>query len=311
MKAAVLGTGFGAYHVELYSKMPQIDSIVVWGRNEEKLRDLQNKHHVETTMDMDRIWNDGKIELVDICLPNHLHKETACKALHAGKHVFIETPVAESLADAETILETAEQCGRRAFVDLFVRFEYAYQYLYQVIKENKYGRLKELQVKRETPPWWGNLDSAHIGLNLMIHDMDFVIRCMGEAKHISVNGIDVRKEQSLVTACLQYEDSCAYVRGASAMPGAYPFSVGYEAVMENAVIRFYEDGCADGRTDTKLELFLAHERTEIPLPQTDCYQAALSHVIQCLKEDAASCLAIEEAVRTLKAVLTMNQAMEK
>ena len=81
--------------------------------------------------------------------------------------------------------------------------------------------------------------------------------------------------------------------------------------MENAVIRFYEDGCADGRTDTKLELFLAHERTEIPLPQTDCYQAALSHVIQCLKEDAASCLAIEEAIRTLKAVLTMNQAMEK
>ncbi|MDE7311103.1 MAG: Gfo/Idh/MocA family oxidoreductase [Eubacterium sp.] len=309
MKVAVLGTGFGAYHAQLYAKMPDIDSVAVWGRNKEKLQELQDKFQVEITTEMDTVWQDDNIALVDICLPNHLHKEMALKALHAGKHVFIETPVTESLADAEGILHAAGQCGRRVFADLFLRFEYPYQYLYQAIKENTYGRLKELQVKRESPPWWGNLDSTHIGLNFMIHDLDFVTRCMGEAENLSVNRIDVRKEQSLVTACLQYKDAAAYVRGASAMPRAYPFSVGYEAVLEHAVIRYYEDGYADGRTETKLELFLDDEKMEIPLPQSDCYQSAIEHVVQCLKDGKPSCLSIEEAIRTLRAVLSMNQML--
>lgn len=38
MRVAVLGTGFGAHHVELYTKMPDIDKIIVWGRNETKLK---------------------------------------------------------------------------------------------------------------------------------------------------------------------------------------------------------------------------------------------------------------------------------
>ena len=181
MKIAVLGTGFGAYHTELYAKMEEVERITVWGRKEEKLRKLQEKFPVRTTTDMEEIWNDDTIDLVDICLPNHLHRETAVKALHAGKHVFIETPAAQSPEDAEAIQKTARQYNRRAFVNLFLRFEYPYEYLWQIVRDNRLGKLKELQVKRQTPPWWGNLDSAHIGLNLMIHDMDFVTRLRNAA----------------------------------------------------------------------------------------------------------------------------------
>lgn len=309
MKVAVLGTGFGAYHVELYAKMEDVEKIVVWGRNEEKRKELKEKFHVEITDDMEVIWNDSTIDLVDICLPNHLHKEAAIKALCAGKDVFIETPVAESLEDAEAIFRTAERYGRRAFVDLFLRFEYPYEYLYHIIKDNKLGALRELRVKRETPPWWGNLDSEHIGLNLMIHDMDFVTRLLGEPEGISVSSIDVRKEQSTVSACLQYEDACAFVRGASAMPQAYPFSVGYEAILERGTVRYYEDGYSNGSTDTKLELFCDEKREEIPLQQENCYENAIKHVVRCIREHQESCLDIKEAIRTLKTVLEMNQKL--
>lgn len=311
MKVAVLGTGFGAYHAELYAKRADVEKIIVWGRNEEKLDKLQKKFHVEITNEMEEIWSNSEIDMVDICLPNYLHKEMAIKALRSGKHVFIETPVTEDLEDAETILAAAEQYGKRVFVDLFLRFEYAYQYLYNIVKSYKYGQLMELQVKRETPPWWGNLDSEHIGLNLMMHDMDFVVRVMGEPDDILANKIDVREQQSLVTACLTYKDSAAFIRGASAMPGTYPFSVGYEAFFEYATVRYYEDGYADGQTKTKLELFCDENKEEIPLQQMDCYEAAIEHVLQCLKEEQISCLDIEEAIHTLKAVMLMNQKLEK
>ena len=309
MKIAVLGTGFGAYHTELYAKMKEAECVTVWGRREEKLRELREKFHVRTTTDMEEIWNDNTIDLVDICLPNHLHRETAVRALHAGKHVFIETPVAESAEDAEAIMDAARQYNLRAFVNLFLRFEYPYEYLWEVVRDNRLGKLKELQVKRQTPPWWGNLDSAHIGLNLMIHDMDFVTRLLGEADSLSACCLDVRKQQSVVTACLRYRDSRALIRGASAMPQAYPFSVGYEALLECVVIRYYEDGYSDGSVDTKLELFRDKKREKIPLPQSNCYEKALRHVLQCIREDQPSCLDIAEAVRTLRAALNLNREL--
>lgn len=311
MKVAVLGTGFGAYHVELYAKRNEVEEIIVWGRKEEKLKELKEKFHVGTTDNMEAVWSDRTIDLVDICLPNHLHKETALKALRAGKHVFIETPVAESLEDAEAILKTAEQYGRRVFVDLFLRFEYPYEYLYQLVKAGKAGAVKELQIKRETPPWWGNLDSGHIGINLMMHDMDFVTRLLGEPDHIFASSIDVREQQSVVTAALSYKGCSALVRGVSAMPQTYPFSVGYEAVLEHGTVRYYEDGYADGTTHTKLELFCEDKKEEIPLPQVNCYEAAVGHVLQCIKENQASCLDIREAICTLRTVLRMNQMLEK
>lgn len=309
MKIAVLGTGFGAYHAELYAKMEEAEHIIVWGRNQEKLRQLKEKLPVRITTDLEEIWNDDSIELVDVCLPNHLHRETAVKALHAGKHVFIETPVAESLEDAEAILKTAREYNRRAFVDLFLRFEYPYEYLYRIVKDNKLGMLRDLQVKRKTPPWWGNLDTDHIGLNLMIHDMDFVTRLLGEADGIFADHTDVREHQSIVTACLKYKDCLALVQGASAMPQAYPFCVGFEAVFESGVIRYYEDGYSDGLTDTKLELFCDQKREEIPLQQTNCYDNALRHVLQCIKDGQPSCLDITEAIISLRAVLNMNREL--
>lgn len=311
MKVAVLGTGFGAYHVELYAKMEAVDEIVVWGRNEGKLKELQEKFHARITNDMAEIWNDDQVELVDICLPNHLHKEIAVKVLQSGKNVYIETPVTETLEDAEAILKTAEQHGKRVFVDLFLRFEYPYEYLYHIVKDNKLGELKELQVKRETPPWWGNLDSEHIGLNLMIHDIDFVTRLLGEPDSIFASNIDVREQQSIVEAYLKYKGCSALVRGASAMPQAYPFVVGYEAIFERGVVRYYEDGYSDNSVNTKLELFCDDKREEISLQQIDCYEAAIRHVLQCIEDNQASCLDIKEAILTLRTVLNMNQSLGK
>lgn len=76
------------------------------------------------------------------------------------------------------------------------------------------------------------------------------------------------------------------------------------------MIRYYEDGYSDGQTNTALELFCNEKKEEIPLLQSDCYEAVLKHVLQCLKSGQASCLDIKEAFLTLKTVLNMNQALE-
>ena len=103
---------------------------------------MQHKFSIEVATEIEAIWSDCKIDLVDVCLPNHLHKDNAIKALHAGKHVFIEALVAETLEDAQTILNAAEQSNKRVFVDLFLCFEFAYEYLSQLVSDKTFGNLE-------------------------------------------------------------------------------------------------------------------------------------------------------------------------
>ena len=59
----------------------------------------------------------------------------------------------------------------------------------------------------------------------------------------------------MVTAEFIYEDCFATVHAFSAMPQTAPFIVGCEAVFEKGFVMYFEDGYADGKLETKLEIF--------------------------------------------------------
>ena len=53
------------------------------------------------------------IDIVDICTPGHLHAEIALAALAAGKHVLVEKPLANTLAEAEAMVAAADAAAQR------------------------------------------------------------------------------------------------------------------------------------------------------------------------------------------------------
>lgn len=245
MNIGILGTGFGAYHASIYSKMNSVDSIKIWGRNKEKLQKLKEDLNVEITTDIDEIINDKNIDLVDICLPCFLHKEYAEKAMAAGKDVFCETPTALCIEDAEAIKEAAERYHKKCFVDMFILFEEAYKYLHKLITENTLGTLKALYVKRETPHLWGDLSLDKISPNLMIHECDFVTYLLGYANEITALGVNSKEGESRISALLDYKDTAVTIQSSSLMPFSHAFTTGYEAIFENGSVKYRYDGYAD------------------------------------------------------------------
>ncbi|HKM35550.1 MAG TPA: Gfo/Idh/MocA family oxidoreductase [Lachnospiraceae bacterium] len=309
MKVAVLGTGFGAEHAQIYERQTNVEQVIVWGRNPEKLEKLKNDGKVCVTTNMEDIWQDDSIDLVDVCLPNHLHREMAIKAMESGKNVYIETPIAETMEDAKQILATAQKTGKKAFVNLFMRFEYPYDYLYQVKQKRELGELKALYVKRDTPPWWGNLDPHEIGIQLMIHDVDFICRMLGAPDEIKTSFVQVRKNESIVSALMQYQNAYAQIQASSAMPGAHPFSLGYEAIFEKGTLRFYEDGYENNRTETKLSLFTANDRIVVPIQDSYGNEDEIKHVLACCEQNLPIQNSAFDAALALETVLRMNESM--
>ncbi|MFD9998967.1 Gfo/Idh/MocA family protein [[Kitasatospora] papulosa] len=105
------------------------------------------------------------VQLVDICTPGDSHAEIAIAALEAGKHVLCEKPLANTVAEAEAMVQAAERAAARGQVAI-VGFNYrkvpALTHARAMIEEGRLGRLRHVRatylqdwlVDPESPLTW-------------------------------------------------------------------------------------------------------------------------------------------------------------
>lgn len=310
MKVGILGTGFGAHHAGIYKNQPFIESVTIFGRNEEKLKKINSDLGIKTTSNINDILSDPSIDLIDVCLPNNLHCEYILKALENGKNVFCETKICEDITEAEAIKKAEITYGKKVFVNLFIKFYPEYRFIFEAINKNTYGKIKAIQVIRETAPIWGDLGFNTIVTNLMIHDMDFITWILGIPNKISAIGSSSNSSESCVKALLTYNDVIVELSGSSMMPKTYPFTVGYHAVFENGVIEFCEQFSDDGSQKKLLE-YTANGKRSIALDSKNPYEESIKHVIDCCKNNSKTILSVESATDSLKLALEIkNRIME-
>ena len=95
---SILGAGFmGQAHTSNYQALgDRVRVSTVCGRDPERARKLAEQTGAEATDDLDAAIDSA--DVVDICLPTPLHREAAERAFAAGKHVFLEKPMAVTVA---------------------------------------------------------------------------------------------------------------------------------------------------------------------------------------------------------------------
>jgi predicted dehydrogenase len=110
IKSAVIGTGFmGRVHVEAIRRLGNVEVVAVAGASDERARDFGQSVSIERTSgDYRKMLEDKEIEAVHILTPNSMHLPMTKAALEAGKHVLCEKPLAMSSAEAQQMLDLAE-----------------------------------------------------------------------------------------------------------------------------------------------------------------------------------------------------------
>jgi UDP-N-acetylglucosamine 3-dehydrogenase len=123
INVAILGAGFmGAAHATNYRALEgSVRVKTVASRTLERAGRIAETVGAEATTDLDAAIRDPEVDAVDICLPTPLHRDAAERAFAAGKHVFLEKPIALTPEDADTIIRAAEQSGRLFMVGLVLR----------------------------------------------------------------------------------------------------------------------------------------------------------------------------------------------
>ena len=102
IRVAILGAGIGAEHLAGYRALPDRFRVAAFcDLDTTRASAVVGKDDtVRILSDMAEVLVDNQIDLVDVCLPPHLHAEVAIAAMDAGKHVICEKPLARSLGEA-------------------------------------------------------------------------------------------------------------------------------------------------------------------------------------------------------------------
>ena len=132
LRVAMIGSGFmGAAHSQGWRTAPRFfdlpaepEMAVIVGRDAERTEAARQKFGwTAAETDWRQVIDDPAIDIVDICTPGDSHVDIAIAALDAGKHVLCEKPLANSVDEAERMVDAAERAAARGIRSM-VGFSY-------------------------------------------------------------------------------------------------------------------------------------------------------------------------------------------
>jgi predicted dehydrogenase len=305
LRIGLAGIGFmGWIHYLAYQQAKGVKLAAVCTRDERKLggdwRGIQGNfgppgEKVDLTgvakyVDLDRLFADPSIDLVDLCLPPHLHAEASIAALRAGKHVFVEKPMALTTAECDRMAKAADKAGKQILVGHVLPLLPEYCVAREFARSGKYGKLLGGHFQRviSDPLWLKDFfDPAKVGgplVDLHVHDAHFIRLLFGMPTAVTSQG---RMRGNVVEYCVsqfQFADRNLVVSSTSGIINQQgrPFTHGFEIHFEKATLTFDLAVLAGGKLQiTPLTLFDSKgQATEPKLPPGDPMLAAFDAEIK-------------------------------
>jgi len=146
IKVALAGAGaFGTKHLDAIRLIDGVDVVSVVGRELAKTKEIAARYGIgHVTDDLADSLALPEVDAVILCTPTQMHAAQAIACLKAGKHVQVEIPLADSLADAVAHLQM--QTGKVAMVGHTRRFNPSHQWLHEKIVAREFA-LQQMDVQ--------------------------------------------------------------------------------------------------------------------------------------------------------------------
>ena len=185
----IIGLGwFGEVHAEALSAMPGLELSALCTRRPQRLAEVADRFGVaKRYTDYRQLLADPDIDVVGITTHIQDHRDIAIDALRSGKHVFLEKPMAPTVADCDQILAAAATASGHFMVGHICRFDPRVALAKQAIDEGQIGQIISMHARRNLSVRIGRLvlDSISALMGDGIHDGDLML-WFSQAKPISI-----------------------------------------------------------------------------------------------------------------------------
>lgn len=203
LKVGVLGAGhLGKIHLRLLNQSDKYELVGFYDPNTDNARLVASEFGYTLFDSIDDLIE--AVEVVDIVTPTLSHFECAKKAIEAGKHVFLEKPITNTVEEAEELLILLKKYGVKGQVGHVERFNPAFRAVLPKIETPMFietHRLAEFNPRGTDVP---------VVLDLMIHDLDIILSVVrSPIKHVSASGVSILSESpDIANARIEFENGC-------------------------------------------------------------------------------------------------------
>jgi UDP-N-acetylglucosamine 3-dehydrogenase len=155
VRYAVIGLGwFGEKHCEAIAGIPSAELYALCTRNPARLQEVADRFGVKHTYtDYNELLANREVDAVSIVTMWDQHTAPTLAALQAGKHVFLEKPMASTLEDCQAIVAAAHAAPGKFMVGHICRFNPRYAAAKTAIDEGRIGKIVSMYARRNLPRW--------------------------------------------------------------------------------------------------------------------------------------------------------------
>jgi predicted dehydrogenase len=237
INVAIIGTGWcGGIRAVASAASPWVNELHIAETREDRLKEVAAlTNPVTATADYRVLLKDPSIDAVMISTtPEPTHYPIAKESMLAGKHVFLEKPIALELSEADELIALAKEKNLLFTIGYSQRFNPKFAYVKRSIDDGTIGPPVSALVSRHITRNLGKKIGGRVKLSPAAmeatHDIDFVLWCLAPRKPIRVYAQEVRKimgAQYNVPDCVwivvTMDDGVAFTIGAGwVLPPAYP-----------------------------------------------------------------------------------------
>jgi myo-inositol 2-dehydrogenase / D-chiro-inositol 1-dehydrogenase len=193
IKVGMIGTGFvgDIHHMSFRDWVPDAELVAVSSPNNAD-RFAKERGIPAAYADYHEMLKDKEIDVVDIGIPNYLHRDAVVAAAEAGKHVIIEKPLCLTLEEADEMIGACEKAGVLLLYAEELLFAPKYVRAKKLIEEGAIGEPFLAKQSEEHPgphmPWfWDvNLSGGGVMLDMGCHSIEYTRWVLGRPKVKSV-----------------------------------------------------------------------------------------------------------------------------
>ncbi|MFC1805594.1 Gfo/Idh/MocA family protein [Planctomycetota bacterium] len=324
LRIGLIGGGSVAgVHLAGYARIDEVARVRVAEVNVDAHAALRQQPKVADVVgDWRALLDDPSLDLIDICLPHHLHAQTAIAAFESGKAVICEKPIATTLDDADAMIAAAAAAHRPLYISHNMRFYPHHIRAKELLDEGAIGRPflavinvigNELARMNDPQSWKGTWDKAGGGATIdtgfhatyTLHDF------FGQPA--AVTAVMARH---VVTAPDKADDTAAVI---FEFPGlTATLSITYAATHhpwdERREIHGTEGSLyITDRRPPRLRLVIDGEDTAVPIdefanPFADSIAAALRHFVGCTITGQDPMVTAAESRAVLRTALAAYQS---
>ncbi|HEY3167284.1 MAG TPA: Gfo/Idh/MocA family oxidoreductase [Candidatus Binatia bacterium] len=323
----VIGYGYwGPNLVRNFSEAPGSKVVAVSDLRAERLGQMQMRYPgVKVSGDHHDVLDDPAVDAVAIATPVATHFDLAMEALHAGKHVFVEKPLAASAEQGERILEEAARCRCVLMVDHTFVYTGAVRKIKELVRSGRLGQLYYY-------------DSVRVNLGLFQHDVNVLWDLAVHDLAIMDYVLDVRpcgvgatgiahvpgKPKDVAYLTCFFEDNLiahfhvnwlSPVKVRKTLIGGAQQMIVYDDLEPSEKIKVYDKGITlNNGADGKYDLLVGYRAGDMWAPQLDSTEALrieAMHFVDCVENGRTPITSGEVGLRVVRILEAATQSMSQ